>query len=219
MGWASNSIVALLPFWIISLLEVSDCQLNKKWAMQPARKFSHFPWRLVRRSGLIQGGKHFFLVDFLNSGFSLVFLKNTFCHYVSHTLCKGASYHCGDRNDENFFTCRWWTCLSFGQCRLRLWCDKFVCLNLDQRGDPNVSDLLAVVQNEWNSSFKAGLICFLHKRDNSPVACPIRAMMLWFTVSVIMLALVERLSQHCRMAKVAFWKACWYYQTKGLFFV
>lgn len=137
MGWASNSFVALLPFWIISLLEVSDCQLNKKWAMQPALKFSHFPWRLVRRSGLIQGGNHFFLVDFLNSGFSLVSLKNTFCYHVSHTLCKGA-YHCGDRNDENFFTCLWWTCLSFGQCRFRLWCDKFVWLNLDQRGDPNV---------------------------------------------------------------------------------
>ena len=212
MGWASNSFVALLPFWIISLLEVSDCQLNKKWAMQPALKFSHFPWTLVRRSGLIQGGNHFFLVDFLNSGFSLVSLKNTFCYHVSHTLCKGA-YHCGDRNDENFFTCLWWTWLSFGQCRLHLWCDKFVWLNLDRRGDPNVCliDLLALVQNEWNSSFKTGLFCSLHKWDNSPVVCPIRAMMLWCNVSLIMLVLMERLSQPCKMVKAAFCKACWYY--------
>lgn len=111
------------------------------------------------------------------------------------------------------FTCLWWTCLSFGQCRLRLWCDKFVWLNLDQRGDPNVCpiDLLALVQNEWNSSFKTGLFCSLHKWDNSPVVCPIRAMMLWCNVSFIMLVLMERLSQPCKMVKAAFCKACWYY--------
>lgn len=133
MDWCYRNGVGIKlicgPFTVLNNFLVGSKRL--------ALKFSHFPWRLVRRSGLIQGGNHFFLVDFLNSGFSLVSLKNTFCYHVSHTLCKGA-YHCGDRNDKNFFTCLWWTCLSFGQCRLRLWCDKFVWLNLDQRGDPNV---------------------------------------------------------------------------------